>query len=91
MYHKYETFEKLIQFKSKTKKQFGKNIKALRLDRDDEYLSGEFLDFLIDNGILIQLTSPRTLQLNGVVERRNITLLDMVRSMLSYCSLPVLF
>ena len=32
---------------------------------------------------------PGTPQLNGVFERRNRTLLDMVRSMMSYTDLPI--
>ncbi|GJU11291.1 retrotransposon protein, putative, ty1-copia subclass [Tanacetum coccineum] len=38
-----------------------------------------------------QLTPPRTPQLNGVTERRNRTLLDMVRSMMSQATLPISF
>ncbi|KAI3504355.1 hypothetical protein L1887_32956 [Cichorium endivia] len=38
-----------------------------------------------------QLSPPRTPQLNGVAERRNRTLLDMVRSMMSRASLPIHF
>nr|GEW88468.1 retrotransposon protein, putative, Ty1-copia subclass [Tanacetum cinerariifolium] len=37
------------------------------------------------------LTPPRTPQLNGVAERRNKTLLDMVRSMMSRATLPISF
>ena len=37
------------------------------------------------------MTPPRTPQLNGVAERRNRTLLDMVRSMMSRVSLPISF
>ncbi|XP_073120412.1 uncharacterized protein [Henckelia pumila] len=48
----------------------------------------EFKDHLIENGILSQLTAPGTPQQNGVAERRNRTFLDMMRSMLSYSSLP---
>ena len=40
MRHKSETFEKFRQFKYKTKKRLGKNIKALRSDQGGEYLSG---------------------------------------------------
>ncbi|KAI3472572.1 hypothetical protein Pfo_029356 [Paulownia fortunei] len=43
------------------------------------------------NGILSQWTPPATPQLNGVAERRNRTLLDMVRSMMSFTSLPLSF
>ena len=48
---------------------------------------GEFEDHLKEEGILSQLTAPGTPQQNGMSERRNRTLLDMVRSMLSYSSL----
>ena len=45
----------------------------------------------MEHGILSQLTAPGTPQKNGVAERRNRTLLDMVRSMMSYSSLPISF
>ena len=47
------------------------------------------MDHLVQNGILSQLSAPRTPQQNGVAERRNRTLLDMTRSMMSYLELPV--
>ena len=40
---------------------------------------------------MAQLTSPGTPPQNGVVERRNRTLLDIVRSMVSYSTLPTSF
>ncbi|GJX89734.1 retrotransposon protein, putative, ty1-copia subclass [Tanacetum coccineum] len=42
-------------------------------------------------GRTIKLTPPRTPQLNGVAERRNRTLLDMVRSMMCRATLPISF
>ena len=42
-------------------------------------------------GIVSQLTPPGTPQRNGVSERHNRTLLDMVRSMMSLTDLPLLF
>ena len=41
--------------------------------------------------IISQLTPPGTPQWNGVSERRNRTLLDMVRSMMSQSDLPISF
>ena len=35
------------------------------------------------------MTAPGTPQQNGIVERRNRTLLEMVRSMMSYSTLPI--
>ena len=54
-------------------------------------MSGEFKSYLAQEGIISQLSSPGTPKQNGVSERRNRTLLDMVRSMLSYSSLPESF
>ena len=52
---------------------------------------GEFRQFLEDHGITSQLAAPGQPQQNGVAERRNQILLEMVRSMMSYASLPVSF
>ncbi|KAL0439611.1 UNVERIFIED_CONTAM: transposon Ty1-A Gag-Pol polyprotein [Sesamum latifolium] len=71
--------------------QTNRKIKALRSDRGGEYLSGEFIDYLKENGILSQWTPPGTPQLNGVAERKNPTLLDMVRSIISFTELPPSF
>ncbi|KAL0402010.1 UNVERIFIED_CONTAM: hypothetical protein Slati_4230900 [Sesamum latifolium] len=60
-------------------------------DRGGEYLSGEFIDYLKENGILSQWTPPGTPQLKRVAEKRNRTLLDMVRSMMSFMKLPTSF
>jgi hypothetical protein len=68
-----------------------KKIKFLRFDRGGEYLSYEFGVHLKQSGIVSQLTPPGTPQRNGVSERRNRTLLDMVRSMMSLTDLPLSF
>ena len=91
MKHKHEAFEKFKLFQSEVENQLDKTIKILRSDRGGEYLSQEFQDHLRSCGIISQLTPPRTPQLNGVSERRNRTLLDMVRSMMSRSTLPLSF
>ena len=68
-----------------------KKIKFLRSDCGGEYLSYEFGLHLKQCGIVLQLTPPGTPQRNGVSERRNHTLLDMVRSMMSLTDLPLSF
>nr|GEX98927.1 retrotransposon protein, putative, Ty1-copia subclass [Tanacetum cinerariifolium] len=62
-----------------------------RQDRGGEYISQEFKDYLKAYGIVQQLTPPYTPQHNGVSERRNRTLLDMVRSMMNLTTLPLSF
>ena len=91
MKNKSESFEKFKIFKNEVQNQLGKNIKTLRSDRGGEYLSQEFQDHLRGCGIVSQLTPPGTPQWNGVSERRNRTLLDMVRSMMSQYVLPISF
>ena len=65
--------------------------KFLRSDRGGEYLSYEFGLHLKQCGTVSQLTPRGTPQHNGVSERRNCTLLDMVRSMMSLTNLPLSF
>ncbi|KAK9019275.1 hypothetical protein V6N11_053801 [Hibiscus sabdariffa] len=78
MRHKSEALEKFKEFRNEVQNQHGKSIKALRSDRGGEYLSHEFDELLKECGIVSQLTPPGTPQWNGVSERRNRTLLDMV-------------
>ena len=87
--YKSEAFVKFKEFKNEVEKQSRKSIKTLQSDRGGKYLSTEFTQFLKDNGILAQLTPPYTPQINGVSERRNRTLLDMVRYMMSFSKLPI--
>src|SRR4051812_37492124 len=91
MKHKSETFEKFKEFQSEVENQRSRKIKFLRSDRGGEYLSYDFLTHLKASGIVSQLTPPGTPQRNGVSERRNRTLLDMVRSMMSLTDLPLSF
>nr|GEW44120.1 hypothetical protein [Tanacetum cinerariifolium] len=77
--HKHEVFKTFKVFQKEVENQLGKTIKSLRSDRGDEYTSQEFLDHLKDHGIIAHHTPPYTPQHNGVSERRNRTLLDMVQ------------
>ncbi|KAL0445522.1 UNVERIFIED_CONTAM: Transposon Ty2-DR3 Gag-Pol polyprotein [Sesamum latifolium] len=79
MRYKSEAFGRFKEYRLEVENQTIRKIKALRSDRGGEYLSGEFIDYLKQNGILSQWTPPGTPQLNGVAERRNRTLLNMVR------------
>ena len=76
---------------AEAEKQLGKSLKTLQSDRGCEYLDTEFKDHLLEHGILSQLTELGTPQHNGVAKRRNRTLLDIVRSMMSYSPLPISF
>ncbi|KAL0402513.1 UNVERIFIED_CONTAM: Retrovirus-related Pol polyprotein from transposon TNT 1-94 [Sesamum latifolium] len=84
MRYKSEAFGRFKEYRLKVENQTGHRIKALRSDRGGEYLSGEFIDYLKENEILSQWTPPGMPQLNRVDERGNRTMLDMVRSMMSF-------
>ncbi|GJR52533.1 retrotransposon protein, putative, ty1-copia subclass [Tanacetum coccineum] len=89
--HKHEVFETFKGFQKEVESQLTKTIKSLRSDHRGEYMSQEFLDHLKDHGIIAHRTPPYTLQHNGVSKRRNRTLLDMVRSMMSQTTVPKSF
>ena len=91
MKHKSEIFEKFKEFQSEVENHRNKKIKFLRSDCGGEYLSYEFGLHLKQWGIVSQLTPRGTPQHNGVSERCNRTLLDMVRSMISLTDLPLSF
>nr|GEU63700.1 hypothetical protein [Tanacetum cinerariifolium] len=86
-----KVFETFKVFKNEVENQLGKTIKALRSDRGGKYIGQEFKDYLKPCGIIQQLTPPHTSQHNDVSERRNSTLLDMVRSMMNLTTLPLSF
>ncbi|GJV45119.1 MEI2-like protein 2 [Tanacetum coccineum] len=81
----------VIEFGDEVENQLGKTIKLLRSNRGGEYMSQEFLDHHKEHGIIAHRTPPYTPQHNGMSERRNRTLLDMVRSMMSQTTLPMSF
>ena len=60
MQHKSKAFEKFKEFRAEVEKQLDTFIKAIRSDRGDEYLSNKFIDHLVQNGTLSQLTAPGT-------------------------------
>uniref|UniRef100_A0A2N9I7X4 Integrase catalytic domain-containing protein n=1 Tax=Fagus sylvatica TaxID=28930 RepID=A0A2N9I7X4_FAGSY len=97
LYNKNEALDAFKIFKAEVEKQCGKQIKIVRSDRGGEYYGrytedgqapGPFAKFLQEHGIVAQYTMPGSPDQNGVAERRNRTLLDMVRSMLSSSNLP---
>ncbi|CAJ2635289.1 unnamed protein product [Trifolium pratense] len=85
---KNESFDVFKRFKKKVEKESEKSIKILRTDGGGEYTSNEFKQFLADQGIEHEVTAPYTPQHNGLAERRNRTVMNMVRSMLKEKSLP---
>nr|DAD19628.1 TPA_asm: hypothetical protein HUJ06_021091 [Nelumbo nucifera] len=78
-------------FKKLVEKETGMYIKCLRTDRGGEFNSEEFNEFCRQCGIKRQLTNAYTPQQNGVAERKNRTVMNMVRSMLLEKKIPNTF
>lgn len=83
-----EVLDVFKKFKVMVEKQCGRQIKVLRTDGGGEYNSRDFQQFCDQRGLLHEVTAPYTPQHNGVAERRNRTVMNMVRSMLRGKSLP---
>ncbi|KAD0338797.1 hypothetical protein E3N88_44430 [Mikania micrantha] len=83
-----EALEKFRIFKVLVENQYGKKIKVLRTDRGGEFTSNEFKAFCEQSGITRQLTAPYTPQQNGIVERRNQTVMSTTRSILNAMKMP---
>ncbi|PNY07765.1 putative copia-type polyprotein [Trifolium pratense] len=88
---KSEALEMFRKFKARVEKEKNQPIQCLRTDRGGEYTSSEFVNLCESNGIKRQLTAAYTPHQNGVSERRNITIMNMVRSMLTNKNVPKTF
>ena len=95
--NKKEALDTFKVFKAEVEKQCGKPIKIVRIDRggecygrytEDGQVHGLFVKLLQENGSVAQYTMLGSPDQNGVAEKRNRTLIDMVRSMLSSSKLP---
>lgn len=84
-----EVLDVFKKFKVMVEKQCGRQIKVLRTDGGGEYNSRDFQQFCDQRGLLHEVTAPYTPQHNGVAERRNRTVMNMVRSILRGKSLPI--
>lgn len=77
----------------KTMVEKEKDLKVITLlsDNGGEFTSTDFTQFCKSEGIQRQLTTPYTPSQNGVVERKNRTIIEMARTMLEHASLPRIF
>ena len=83
-----DAFEKFKNFKAMVEQETKQSIKTFRTDRGGEFTSTKFNTFCEESGVHRHLTVPYTPQQNGVVERRNRTLLEMARSILKHGNMP---
>ncbi|GAU16533.1 hypothetical protein TSUD_167640 [Trifolium subterraneum] len=89
--NKSDAFECFKKFKCMVEKETSETICCLRTDRGGEFNSDEFKEFCEVNGIKRQLTAAYTPQQNGIAERKNRTIMEMIRCMLAGKSVPKAF
>ena len=98
LHDKSQAVDALEVYIIEVERQLDKRVKIIRSYRGGEYYGrydrlgqrpGPFDKLLEKHGICAQYTMPGMPQQNRVAERRNHTLMDMVRSMLSNSSLPI--
>ena len=81
--HKFEALGCFRKILNLVKNQKDVRLKALRIDQGREYLFDQFKQICDEKGIKRQFTILGTPQQNGVAERKNKTLLEMVRSIMA--------
>lgn len=85
---KSEVFKVFKNFKAMVETEAGKTMKTFRTDRGGEFTSHEFQSYCEEKGLKRHLTTPYSPQQNGVVERRNRTLLEMTKSVMKAMKVP---
>ncbi|GJU18206.1 retrovirus-related pol polyprotein from transposon TNT 1-94 [Tanacetum coccineum] len=86
-----ETPEVLKDFLTMIQRNLQAPVISVRTDRGTEFLNKTLHAFFKEEGIEHQTSTPRTPEQNGVVERRNRTLVEAARTMLSASKLPLFF
>ena len=70
-------------------KLFEKRIKILIYENGGEFTSSEFNEYCKEAGIKRELTIPYNPQQNGVVERKNRYIMEVVKAMIHYQDLSM--
>nr|GFA82773.1 hypothetical protein [Tanacetum cinerariifolium] len=88
LHSKDEAFEVIISFIKKTQVNLQLQVQRVRIDNGTEFKNKTLAKFFDEVGITQQFAAARTPQQNGVVERRNRTLVEAARTMLTFGNLP---
>ena len=91
MKQKSEVADHYLDFEKYAERQTGRKVRIIRSDRGGEYLSNALSKYLKHQGIVHELTAAYTPHQNGISERFNLTILNLVRSMLSHRGVPKCF
>jgi transposase InsO family protein len=79
---KSETQEVLKKFLKRAQNEFDAKVKKVRSDNGSEFKNTQVEDYLNQEGIEHEFSAPYTPQQNEVSERKNMTLIELARTML---------
>ncbi|XP_063948067.1 uncharacterized protein LOC135152165 [Daucus carota subsp. sativus] len=91
LHSKDETSSLLIEHVKQLDKISKDAVKIIRSDNGTEFKNSKMEEFCKANGIKQEFSTPGTPQQNGVVERKNRTLIEAARTMLEEAKLPTYF
>ncbi|GJX69826.1 integrase, catalytic region, zinc finger, CCHC-type containing protein [Tanacetum coccineum] len=84
-----ETSEFVIKFLKMIQVRLNATVRNIRIDNGTEFVNQTLKAYYEDVGISHQTSVARTLQQNGVVKRRNRTLVEAARTMLIFSKAPL--
>ncbi|GKF06141.1 putative ribonuclease H-like domain-containing protein, partial [Tanacetum coccineum] len=86
-----ETNGILKTFVTSRENQINHKVKIIRCDNETEFKNNDMNQFYGMKGIKREFSVARTLQQNGVAERKNMTLIEAARTMIADSLLPTTF
>ena len=89
--HKHQAFASFKKLVKVLQNQKDLKIACIRSDHGGEFENHDFENFCDKHGIEHNFSAPRTPQQNGVVERKNRSLVELARTMLNDMDLPKYF
>nr|GFD32174.1 putative ribonuclease H-like domain-containing protein [Tanacetum cinerariifolium] len=89
LHSKDEASDVINSFIKKTQVNLQLQVQRVRTDNGTEFKNKTLAKFFDEVGITQHFSAARTPQQNGVVERRNRTLVEVARTMLSFANLPL--
>jgi transposase InsO family protein len=69
----------------------GRKLRMLCTDNSSEFTAAEFTSYCVDEGVQRHYSAPHSPQQNGVIERRNQTVVGMARALLKKRGMPAVF
>jgi transposase InsO family protein len=85
---KKETYKRFTDFAKQAERKHELTIKAIRTDNGSEFKNHAMEDFTNEEGVNHKYSAPYTPQQNGVVERKNRSIIEMARTMLDEFKSP---